>query len=386
MARKDVEQPKPGVANPNTGSVETATAYPQLKTSLWSRMGGIFRTGAIGGAVTAGLFGLTTGAAAIASAAPVSLATAQAVSFVAATIATGGIGFVLAGLAAATMGAAAIVRAANPKYREKLNQKALIKRLTKALQKGQKLSLSKDQKDMLNNILKDEKMLKYINKLSKRFNKKNAPLDLLDLLNKVNEFGHTDVLGTPEELPDVDKDKDQDKDKDKDQDKDKDKDQDKDKDKDRQPTNEDIYARILSKNIFTAGLSAREWLALQQIYAAEKKSVKAKVDELEGKENLSTEEQKALAEAQDSLKKLTILERRAYNAARARAGAEAADPNNNISEEQRKSLQDFANKGRRSTEAAKVVTKEDYKTAADARERLDEIVAERKNKPKSSGR
>ena len=90
--------------------------------------------------------------------------------------------------------------------------------------------------------------------------------------------------------------------------------------------------------------------------------------------------------AKTQTNKVTILERRAYNAARARAGAEAADPNNNISEEQRRSLQDFANRGRRSTEAKNVITEADRKTAREARETLDGIIETRRNKPKSGGR
>ena len=146
----------------------------------------------------------------------------------------------------------------------------------------------------------------------------------------------------------------------------------------------------MSKSIFGANLSAREWLALQQIYNAEMKALRADIRKLSAKDPLTADEKKELAEKVSMEKKITNLEERSFRAARKAAQAEAADNNNSLSPEERAIFQDFAQKGRRSTEAKKVVTDDDRKRAVQGVATYTRLTEEtektQKPKAKSGGR
>lgn len=374
-----------GVAPPPQPKPEVI--YPTLKNpSLWSRMGGFFRSGArigLGAVVGAGV---AHGAATLVAGSSLPLATAQAFSFVAATITAGGVGMAVLGVGAVTAGVAAIVRAANPKYRELLNQKALVRKLAKELKRGKNHTLTPEQQQTLAKALDNPKLKKFINKLGKKYNREN-PNELRERLEFAAKNGKTNVtqqertgiLGffrnifrrrvieeeetleeerTDEEVITEEEDREQ------------------------------TYRRIMSKSIFGANLSAREWLALQQIYNAEMKALRADIRKLSAIENPTPAQQKELAEKVAMEKKITNLEERAFRAAKKAAQAEAADNNNSLSPEERAIFQDFAAKGRRSTEAKKVVTEDDRKRAVEgvaAYTRLTEQEP-KKTKPKSGGR
>ena len=79
---------------------------------------------------------------------------------------------------------------------------------------------------------------------------------------------------------------------------------------------------------------------------------------------------------------------RSNRAAKKAAQAEAADNNNSLSPEERAIFQDFATKGRRSTEAKKVVTEDDRKRAVEGVAAYTRLTEEepKKTKPKSGSR
>ena len=354
--------------------------YTPLRVSLWSRMGGFFRSGArigLGAIVGAGV---AHGAATLVAGSSLPLATAQAFSFVAATITAGGVGMAVLGIGAATAGVAAIVRAVNPRYRELLNQKALVRKLAKDLKRGKNHTLTPEQQKTLTEALKNEKLAKFLNRQARKFDKNN-PQKLIEHLKYAAEHGKTNVpeqqrtglIGlfqrifrrrtTTQEIVEEEV-------------------------VTQEETPEQTYRRIMSKSIFGANLSAREWLALQQIYNAEMKALRADIRKLSAIENPTPAQQKELAEKVAMEKKITNLEERAFRAAKKAAQAEAADNNNSLSPEERAIFQDFAAKGRRSTEAKKVVTEDDRKRAVEgvaAYTRLTEQEP-KKTKPKSGGR
>ncbi len=360
--------------------------YTPLRVSLWSRMGGFFRSGArigLGAIVGAGV---AHGAATLVAGSSLPLATAQAFSFVAATITAGGVGMAVLGIGAATAGVAAIVRAVNPRYRELLNQKALVRKLAKDLKRGKNHTLTPEQQKTLTEALKNEKLAKFLNRQARKFDKNN-PQKLIEHLKYAAEHGKTNVpeqqrtglIGlfqrifrrrtTTQEIVEEEERTDEEV-------------------ITQEETPEQTYRRIMSKSIFGANLSAREWLALQQIYNAEMKALRADIRKLSAIENPTPAQQKELAEKVALEKKITNLEERAFRAAKKAAQAEAADNNNSLSPEERAIFQDFAAKGRRSTEAKKVVTEDDRKRAIEgvaAYTRLTEQEP-KKTKPKSGGR
>ena len=375
-----------GVAPPPQPKIEVV--YPTLKNpSLWSRMGGFFRSGTrigLGAIVGAGV---AHGLATIVAGSAWPLATAQAFSFVAATITAGGVGLAVLGIGAATAGVAAIVRAVNPKYKELLNQKALVRKLAKELKRGKNHTLTPEQQQTLAKALDNPKLKKFINRLGKKYNKNNKD-ELRERLEfaakngrtnvtqqertgfigffrnifrrrtRIEEEEHEETIENEEEITT------------------------------QEETPEQTYKRIMSKSIFGANLSAREWLALQQIYNAEMKALRADIRKLSAIENPTPAQQKELAEKVAMEKKITNLEERAFRAAKKAAQAEAADNNNSLSAEERAIFQDFATKGRRSTEAKKVVTEDDRKRAVQGVATYTRLTEEepKKSKPKSGGR
>lgn len=351
-----------------------------LKVSLWSKMGGFFRNGVrIGVGAVAGA-GVAHLAASIIASSSLPLAVAQVASFAAATITAGGVGLAVLGIGAITAGTAAIVRAVNKNYRDRLHQKALIKKLAKEFKRGKNHKLDQEQIKLLSQAMDNKKMRKLIDKIDKR----NPGFK--DKLDEAIKNGYTNFAPQPArglfsvitrifrrtrnekeeydrvvELPP------------------------------REPTPEErerTYNVIRSKTIFGANLSAREWLALQQIYNAEMKALRADIRKLSKIENPTPAQQKELAEKMAMEKKITNLEERAFRAAKKAAQAEAADNNNSLSAEERAIFQDFAEKGRRSTEAKKVVTEDDRKRAVEGVATYTRLSEQepKKSKPKSGAR
>ena len=362
--------------------------YKPLRVSLWSRMGGFFRTGArigIGAVVGAGV---AHAAATAIAASSLPLATAQVASFIAATITAGGVGAAVLGIGAVTAGVAAIVRAANPNYRALLNQKALVRKLAKNLKRGKNHTLTPEQQKTLAQALQNPKLSKFLNRQARKFDRSN-PEKLIGHLKYAAEHGRTNVAPQParglfglfqrifrrrttQEIVEEETRTDEEE------------------TRTDVETNDQIYTRIMSKSIFGANLSAREWLALQQIYNAEMKALRADIRKLSAKDPLTVDEKKELAEKVAMEKKITNLEERAFRAAKKAAQAEAADNNNSLSPEERAIFQDFAQKGRRSTEAKKVITDDDRKRAVQGVATYTRLTEEtektQKPKAKSGGR
>lgn len=362
--------------------------YTPLRVSLWSRMGGFFRNGTrigLGAIVGAGV---AHGAATMVAASSLPLATAQAFSFVAATITAGGVGAAVLGVGAVTAGVAAIVRAVNPNYRALLNQKALVRKLAKDLKRGKNHTLTPEQQKTLAQALENKKLARFLKRQARKFDRNN-PQKLMDHLKYAAEHGKTNVAPQParglaglfqrifrrrttQEIVEEETRTDEEE------------------TRTDVETNDQIYNRIMSKSIFGANLSAREWLALQQIYNAEMKALRADIRKLSAKDPLTADEKKELAEKVAMEKKITNLEERSFRAAKKAAQAEAADNNNSLSAEERAIFQDFAQKGRRSTEAKKVVTDDDRKRAVQGVATYTRLTEEtektQKPKAKSGGR
>lgn len=329
---------------------------PQLKDpSLWSRMGGPFRAGVIGALAAGGITWAAQGVATAVAASAAPLATAKIVTSVALTLGLGGAGMLAVGAAALVATGAAITRAVNKNYKNTLNQKALAKKLVRELKRKRNRSLSDKQQEMLKKALENPKLAKYFKKLAKR-----NP-EIAKQLKFASENGFTNMVfeptrgnfitrffsrittrtstksNTTEQTHE--------------------------EEEEHTRTiggNDHIYRTISSKTLFDANLSAREWIALQQIYNRQMKATTAQIAALRRKEPV---DEAKIEELQTLHERLAKMERRAHDNARTRAAAESADTRNSISKEEREMLAEYARVGRKSTLAANAIKDGDEQLA-----------------------
>ena len=351
----------------------------KMKLGFWSKLGGWFRGSAITTLSTAAVvpaLRFVVGPIVARSGA----SWAGALASVADTLWLGGVGLQLLGAVAIPAVFVTVAYAVSPKFREHMKQKALLAKLQKALKRNKELTLTEEQKQLLTRALENPKMSKLIDggKFLGIFNRKGIGREILE---KIAEQGTTKPVDkvvepapavvkpvVPEHVEEIVKDEVKDKDT-----------------TIKKGKNDDLYAKITRKNLFTMTLSARETLELQQIYNAAKKEADKKVKELEALEK-PTEAQKAELEAARELyKKYDLLERRAYTFAKKLIQAEVNDPNTAIPDDVRKIYNDFLKLGRRSKIASAIITDNGKTKSEEVATNLSTIVETRKKERSNTG-
>lgn len=351
-----------------------------MKLTLWDKLGRVFRGPVIGmGATVAATAAARFVAGPIIAASGASWAPTFAT--VVNTVILGGAGLQFLGILAVPAAAIGIAygisKARNGKLYNRMRQKALLRKLARALKRGKDLALTDEQKQILKDALENQN--KSVQKLINKIGRDN-------ILNVI-ERGRTGK--EKEKNEELEPEKEKEKEKEQEQEVEINKDPEKEPEPEKEK-NEDLYAKIQRKSIFDMTLSARESLELQQIYNAEKKKYAKKVKELEAKygENPTPEQQAEIAHAKEGLKKFTLLERRAFALAKKLVTNEMNDPNTNkdIPDVTKNIFIDFLEKGRRSKEAANLVTDNGRRKAEMAETNLTNIVNERKSRSSGGGR